>query len=138
MNNHKKALFPGTFDPPTLGHLNIIERASKLFDIVVVGIFVNVNKGSQLFSEEERLTLLQEVTKPFTNVQVVAFHGLVADFVKKNNIRVIIRGLRTSNNFDYEVQMAQANKKLSGVETLFRSEERRVGKECRSRWSPYH
>ncbi len=117
--NHKKALFPGTFDPPTVGHLNIIERASKLFDQVVVAVFVNINKDAQIFSIDERKSFLQQIAKPFSNVKIVSYSGLVADFVKENKIDVIIRGLRTSNNFDREVQLAHANKVLSGVETLF-------------------
>ncbi len=116
----KRALFPGTFDPPTLGHLDIIERAMKICDELVIGIAVNYSKGEQhLFSLEEKIAMLKKVTAHIPNVKIVHFSQLVVDFAKENEINFIIRGLRAFSDFEYEFRMALANRKMGGVETTF-------------------
>ncbi|GAA0722843.1 pantetheine-phosphate adenylyltransferase [Clostridium malenominatum] len=113
------AVYPGSFDPITNGHLNIIERASTIFDEVVVGILVNPDKKG-LFSIEERVELIKRVTSHIPNVRVESFSGLLVDFMKNNNIKVIVKGLRAVSDFEYEFQMSLMNKKLSqDIETLF-------------------
>lgn len=113
------AVYPGSFDPITNGHLDIIERASQVFDKVVVGILVNPDKKG-LFSIEEREKLISRVVKDMPNVEVRSFSGLLVDFMNKENIKVIIKGLRAMSDFEYEFQMALMNKKLnSDIETLF-------------------
>ncbi|WP_338146197.1 pantetheine-phosphate adenylyltransferase [Streptomyces boncukensis] len=114
----RRAVCPGSFDPITNGHLDIIARASKLYDTVYVAVMVNTSK-SGLFSVEERIDLIREVTESFGNVQVESFHGLLVDFCKEREIPAIVKGLRAVSDFDYELQMAQMNNGLSGVETLF-------------------
>ena len=114
------ALIPGSFDPVTNGHLDIVGRAAGLFDEVVVAVLVNKSKRS-LFSVEERLGMLEDVTAPFGNVSVGSFHGLLVDFCREHGIRAIVKGLRGVTDFDYELQMAQMNQRLSGVDTLFMS-----------------
>ncbi|GIF10497.1 phosphopantetheine adenylyltransferase [Actinoplanes teichomyceticus] len=109
---------PGSFDPVTNGHLDIIGRASRLFDEVIVGVLINQSK-SGLFTIEERLEMLTEVTAPYENVRVATFHGLLVDFCRAQGAAVVIKGLRAVSDFDYELQMAQMNIGLSGVETLF-------------------
>ncbi len=116
----RRAVCPGSFDPPTNGHLDVVERASGLFDEVVVGVLVNKNKKS-LFSVEERIAMLTEVVAPYPNVTVDSFHGLLVDYCRANDVRAIVKGLRAVTDFDYELQMAQMNKQLSGVDTLFMS-----------------
>jgi pantetheine-phosphate adenylyltransferase len=111
---------PGSFDPPTNGHLDIVARASELFDEVVVGVLVNKSKKS-LFTVEERISMLTEIVAPFPNVTVDSFHGLLVDYCRANDVRAIVKGLRAVTDFDYELQMAQMNKQLSGVDTLFMS-----------------
>ena len=120
MNQHRvrRAICPGSFDPVTNGHLDIIGRAASLYDEVVVGVLVNPAKAG-LFTTEERLEMLAEVTKPYPNVQVDSFEGLLVDFCRTNDIPVIVKGLRAVSDFDYELQMAQMNFGLAGVETLF-------------------
>ncbi|NGX42513.1 MAG: Phosphopantetheine adenylyltransferase [Chlamydiae bacterium] len=115
----KKAVFPGTFDPPSLGHLDIIQRASKVCDRLYVGIALNVAKPEELFSVSERKAMLEEILKPLQNVEVVTFESLVVDYVQKNQIDYIVRGLRALSNSEYEFRMALANRKMSGVETVF-------------------
>lgn len=115
----KTAVYPGTFDPVTYGHLDVILRASKLFDCVIVGVLHNSSK-SPLFSVEERVKMLKEATKELENVQVVEFEGLLVDFAKEMDAKVVIRGLRAITDFEYELQMTQTNHKLEpDVETLF-------------------
>ncbi|MDJ0341696.1 pantetheine-phosphate adenylyltransferase [Streptomyces sp. H10-C2] len=114
----RRAVCPGSFDPITNGHLDIIARASRLYDTVYVAVMINQSKQG-LFSVEERISLIQEVTAEFGNVQVEAFHGLLVDFCKQRDIPAIVKGLRAVSDFDYELQMAQMNIGLSGVETLF-------------------
>jgi pantetheine-phosphate adenylyltransferase len=114
----RRAVCPGSFDPVTNGHLDIIGRASRLYDEVVVGVLVNQSK-SGLFSVDERMELLREVTSPYGNVVVDSFQGLLVDYCKSNDIPVVVKGLRAVSDFDYELQMAQMNHGLAGVETLF-------------------
>jgi pantetheine-phosphate adenylyltransferase len=114
----RRAVCPGSFDPITNGHLDIIARASRLYDVVYVAVMINKSKQG-LFTVEERIALIQEVTAEFGNVRVEAFHGLLVDFCKQRDIPAIVKGLRAVSDFDYELQMAQMNIGLSGVETLF-------------------
>ena len=113
----KRAVCPGSFDPVTLGHLDVVERASALYDQVVVAVLINKKKSS-LFTVEERIQMLREAVEPFGNVVVDSFHGLVVDYCKDQGIPVIVKGLRAVSDFDYELQMAQMNHGLAGVETL--------------------
>ncbi len=115
----KTALYPGTFDPPTLGHLDIIERAAKMVGTLYVGVATNTGKGPALFTVEERIELLREVTKQLSNVEIVVVDGLVADFVKDHSICCIVRGLRAASDCDNEFRMAIANRQMGGAETLF-------------------
>ncbi|KAF4409090.1 MULTISPECIES: pantetheine-phosphate adenylyltransferase [Streptomyces] len=114
----RRAVCPGSFDPVTNGHLDIIARASKLYDVVHVAVMINKSKKG-IFSVEERLDLIRGVTAEYGNVEVEAFHGLLVDFCKQRDIPAIVKGLRAVSDFDYELQMAQMNHGLSGVETLF-------------------
>jgi pantetheine-phosphate adenylyltransferase len=111
-------LCPGTFDPVTNGHLDIIERASRHFDRLVVGVLQNPSKAP-LFSVEERVSLLKEVTGGLKGVEVGSFSGLLVDYAKQQGANVIVKGLRAITDFDYELQMAQMNHRLGGVETFF-------------------
>ena len=114
-----KAIYPGSFDPVTLGHLDIIERTSKMFDRVIIGVLNNKSK-SPLFSVEERVNMLKEGTSSLPNVEVQSFEGLLIDFVRKNDARVIVRGLRAITDFEYELQMAQTNRVIAPeVDTIF-------------------
>jgi len=113
-----RAVCPGSFDPVTNGHLDIIRRASRLFDEVTVGVLVNPNKQG-LFSVDERLTMLGDVVTGLDNVKVEAFEGLLVDFCRDHDIDAIVKGLRAVSDFDTELQMAQMNASLSGVETVF-------------------
>jgi pantetheine-phosphate adenylyltransferase len=114
-----KAIFPGSFDPPTLGHLNIIERAGSLFDELVVVVADNPNKGC-LFSPDERKTMLEEIIEPRPNVSVVIWDRLIVDFMKERDIRVLVRGVRGINDFSYEFELSMTNKALSPqIETIF-------------------
>lgn len=114
----KRAVCPGSFDPITYGHLDIIERASKQFDEVVVAVFVNRKKDG-LFSVEERLDLISANVAQFNNVKVDSGSGLLVDYCKAKNVDVIVKGLRAVTDFDYELQMAQVHTQASGVETMF-------------------
>ncbi|MGN0354047.1 MAG: pantetheine-phosphate adenylyltransferase [Muricoprocola sp.] len=115
----KRAVYPGSFDPVTFGHLDIIRRSAKLVDELVVGVLQN-NKKNPLFSIEERVKILKEVTKDIDNVRVESFSGLSIDFVKKCEAQFIVRGLRAITDFEYELQMAQTNRILSpGIDTIF-------------------
>jgi pantetheine-phosphate adenylyltransferase len=109
---------PGSFDPVTNGHLDIIDRASRLYDEVIVAVLVNESKLG-LFSHEERLDMLREVTRPYPNVRIEGFKGLLVDFCRAQHAPVVVKGLRAVSDFDYELQMAQMNLGLAGVETLF-------------------
>ncbi|MDR0985224.1 MAG: pantetheine-phosphate adenylyltransferase [Endomicrobium sp.] len=117
--NNKIAIFPGSFDPPTNGHLNIIIRALNLFPKIMVAVTNNLNKN-HWFSLEERINFLEEITKNLKNVQILSFSGLLANYVKEKKIFIIIRGLRIVSDFEYELQMATINKKLNNdIETIF-------------------
>ncbi len=114
----RRAVCPGSFDPVTLGHLDIVGRASAIYDEVTVAVLVNKKKSS-MFSVEERIELLREVTASYGNVKVDSFHGLLVDWCRAHDVPVIVKGLRAISDFDYELQMAQMNHGLAGVETLF-------------------
>ncbi len=114
----RRAVCPGSFDPVTNGHLDIIGRAAALYDKVVVALFINESKSS-MFSLQERREMLLEATAEYPNVRVDSFHGLVVDYCKANDIPVIVKGMRAVSDFDYELQMAQMNRGLAGVDTLF-------------------
>ena len=116
----RRAVCPGSYDPATNGHLDIIERSAGLFDEVVVAVLVNKSKRS-LFTVEERLDMLREVTEPWPNVRIDSWHGLLVDYCRENEISAIVKGLRAVSDFDYELQMAQMNHSLAGVETIFMS-----------------
>lgn len=116
----KAAIYPGSFDPVTFGHLDIIKRASSIFDELTVSVLNNTHKTS-LFSVEERVKILEEATKDMPNVKVDSFSGLLIDYARKKNVHVAIRGLRAITDFEYELQIAQTNSKLSGgeLDTMF-------------------
>ncbi len=116
----KRVVCPGSFDPITYGHLDIVERASSIFDEVVIAVMVNKTKQT-LFTVEERIEMTKEVTGKFPNVKVDSWSGLLVDYCKKNEISIIVKGLRAVTDFDYELQMSQINLQLQGVETLFLS-----------------
>ena len=114
----RRAVCPGSFDPVTNGHLDVIGRAARLYDEVVVAVLSNPRKTG-LFPVSERLEMLAEVTAVFGNVRVDAFRGLLVDYCRTHDIPVIVKGLRASGDFDYELQQAQMNRELAGVETVF-------------------
>ena len=114
----RRAVCPGSFDPVTNGHLDIVGRASRLFDEVIIGVLINQTK-SGLFTIEERIEMLREVTASYGNVRVDSFRGLLVDFCRTQQAAVVVKGLRAVSDFDYELQMAQMNIGLTGVETLF-------------------
>lgn len=116
----RRAVCPGSYDPVTHGHLDIISRAAGLFDEVVVAVLINKRKRG-LFDVDERMQMLREVTGHLPNVRVDSWHGLLVDYCRKHDIGAIAKGLRAVSDFDYELQMAQMNQQLSGVETLFMS-----------------
>ncbi|WP_033295272.1 pantetheine-phosphate adenylyltransferase [Amycolatopsis jejuensis] len=113
----RRAVCPGSYDPATNGHLDIIERASVLFDEVVVAVGVNKSKKG-LFTVEERMDMLREITAKLPNVRVDSWHGLLVDYCRDNDIAAVAKGLRSVSDFDYELQMAQMNRELTGLETL--------------------
>ena len=113
------ALYPGSFDPITNGHLDIIERAARMYDRLIIGVLKNSLK-EPLFTAEERTKLISNVVKHINNVEVTAFDGLLIDFAHNNNIHVIVRGLRAVTDFEYELQIAQTNKVLApDLDTVF-------------------
>lgn len=115
----KIGVYPGSFDPVTNGHIDIIERASKIFDKVIVGVLHNPNKNP-FFNVDERITLLKETTKGFNNIEIDSFSGLLIDFMNNKKAKVIVKGLRAVSDFEYEFQMALMNRKLApDVETVF-------------------
>jgi pantetheine-phosphate adenylyltransferase len=114
----RRCVCPGSFDPVHNGHLDVIERATHLFDEVVVAVLMNVSKKS-LFSHEERLEILREVCAHLPNVRIESFEGLLVDFARQHDIPVVLKGLRAMSDFDYELSMAQMNNRLTGVETFF-------------------
>jgi pantetheine-phosphate adenylyltransferase len=114
----RRAVCPGSFDPVTNGHLDIVGRASQMFDEVVVAVLINQSKAG-LFTVDERLEMLATVTAPYANVRVDAFQGLLVDFCRSSDIGAIVKGVRVAGDFDYELQMSQMNYGLGGIETLF-------------------
>lgn len=116
----RRAVCPGSFDPVTNGHVDIIARASRLFDEVVVAVGVNKGKSrARLFSPEERMAQLEEVCAAYPNVSVAGFEGLLTDFCLAHDVHAIVKGLRAVTDFDYELQMAQMNSSLAEVDTVF-------------------
>jgi len=114
----RRAIYPGTFDPVTMGHLDIIERSSRLFDEVIVALLLNINK-QPMFSTEERVEMLSEVM-PWPNVRVGTFEGLLVHYAKEQEAQVIVRGIRAISDYEYELQMALMNRRLEpNVETVF-------------------
>jgi pantetheine-phosphate adenylyltransferase len=113
------ALCPGSFDPVTNGHLDIIERTSRHFEDVIVAVIRNPQKSQSLFSLEERQKMLHEVTAHLPNIRIEFFKGLLVDFAKEHGGDAIVKGLRAVSDFDYELQMAQMNQRLSGIDTFF-------------------
>jgi pantetheine-phosphate adenylyltransferase len=114
----RRAVCPGSYDPVTNGHVDIVERAAGIFDEVVVAVLVNKTKKG-LFTVDERIEMLRAVTAHLPNVRVDSWHGLLVDYCRQNDVGVIMKGLRAVSDFDYELQMSQMNQQLSGVETLF-------------------
>ena len=114
-----RAIYPGRFDAVTFGHLDIIERSSKMFDEVIIGVLCNSAKKS-LFTVEERVDMIRKMTDKYDNVKVMSFEGLLIDFAKEVDATIIIRGLRAVTDFDYEIQIAQTNKvEYDKLETIF-------------------
>ena len=113
------ALCPGSFDPVTLGHLDIIERSSRQFDDVIVAVIRNPQKAQSLFTLDERQQMLREVTAHLPNIRIEFFKGLLVDFARDHGADAIVKGLRAVSDFDYELQMAQMNYRLAGIETMF-------------------
>lgn len=114
----KRAVCPGSFDPVTHGHLDVIARAARVFDEVVVAVGVNVSK-SRLFTPDERLAMLTRACADLPNVRVAGFAGLLTDFCREHGVDAIVKGLRSGTDYEYELQMAQMNAHLAGVETVF-------------------
>jgi pantetheine-phosphate adenylyltransferase len=114
----RRAVCPGSYDPPTNGHLDILERSAAVFDEVVVAVLINKSKRG-LFTVEERIEMLGEAAAHLPNVRIDSWHGLLVDYCRQHDIRAIVKGLRAVSDFDYELQMAQMNQQLTGVETLF-------------------
>lgn len=115
----KVAVFPGSFDPVTSGHMDLIKRSAGMFDKLILGVLINSGK-MPLFSVEDRVSMLEELTKEMDNISVKSFEGLLVDFVKQEGAKVIVRGLRTANDFEYELPLAQANYKMNcNADTIF-------------------
>lgn len=115
----KIGVYPGSFDPVTLGHLDIITRGAKIVDKLIVGV-LNNNSKTPMFTVEQRIEMLEKVTAHLPNVEIAPFAGLLVDFMKKNNATLVIRGLRAVSDFEYELQLAQTNKSLDkDIETIF-------------------
>ncbi|TDO54121.1 phosphopantetheine adenylyltransferase [Kribbella sp. VKM Ac-2571] len=113
-----RAVFPGTFDPPTVGHLDIVTRAAAAFDELIVATGVNQSKN-RLFGPQERIEMLTELVEPFPNVRIGSFEGLLVDYCRAEGAGVIVKGLRSAADYDYELQMAQLNRRMTGVDTVF-------------------
>jgi pantetheine-phosphate adenylyltransferase len=115
----KKVIFPGTFDPPTFGHLNVAKRASQLFDYVYIAIGANSLKDSPFFTIEERVQLLKAITHEIPNIEIITFSGLLVDFAQQLGVNAILKAVRSASDFDYENIQAQMNQKLADIETMF-------------------
>jgi pantetheine-phosphate adenylyltransferase len=115
------AVCPSTYDPVTFGHIDIIERTARHFDSVIVAVIRNPQKSQSLFGLEERQEMLHEVTAHLDNIRIEFFKGLLVDFAREHGAQAIVKGLRAVSDFDYELQMAQMNQKLSGIDTFFLS-----------------
>lgn len=111
-------VYPGSFDPVTHGHLDVIQRAASRFDRLIVACLQNTGKNP-MFDVEERIALLEEVSADLHNVEVEAFDGLLVDFCRQHDVQLVVKGLRAVSDFEYELQMAQMNRHIGGVETLF-------------------
>lgn len=117
--NMKTAIYPGSFDPVTLGHVDIIKRSANLADHLIVGVLNNSTK-TPLFSVDERVNMLKEVTKDISNVEILSFSGLLVDFAQEHHVQVIIRGLRAVTDFEYELAMSQTNRVANpNIDTIF-------------------
>jgi pantetheine-phosphate adenylyltransferase len=114
----RRAVCPGSFDPVTNGHVDVITRAAALYDELVVAVLVNPGKAG-LFTVEERMELLRDAVADLSNVTIDSFQGLLVDYCRSHDIPVVVKGLRAVSDFEYELQMAQMNRELAGVETLF-------------------
>ena len=114
----KKAIFPGTFDPFTLGHLDILKRSLLLFDEIIVGVGKNINKKT-MFSEKQRVSFIKDCFKNESRIKVESYNGLTIDFCKKNDANFIVRGIRNNGDFEFEKAIARTNRKLSKIETVF-------------------
>ena len=115
-----KAIYPGTFDPPTNGHLDLVSRGAKIFGHLVVAVLRNTSKGAPLFTVDERVEMLREATQDFGNVTVEAFNGLLVDFARQQGAKAVLRGIRAISDYEYEFQMAMMNRKLDRqLETVF-------------------
>ncbi len=114
----RTAVCPGSFDPVTNGHLDVFVRAAAMADEVIVGVLINHTKAG-LFTIEERIEILRDVVAPYPNIRVDSFHGLLVDYCREQGVTAIVKGLRAISDFDYELQMAQMNYRLAGVETVF-------------------
>lgn len=113
------AVYPGSFDPPTFGHLDIIERSSRVFSRVIVSVAKNIQKDT-MFTPAERVSMLRKLTRPFPNVEIDSFRGLLVEYIRVVDAHVVVRGLRAISDFEYEFQMAHMNKKLSPeTDTVF-------------------
>lgn len=119
MEGKKIAIFPGSFDPMTLGHLDLIERGVRMYDRLVVAVVNNSGKRPFAFTLDERIDMVRIATQSLDNVEVIPLKGLLVDCAKKMSADIILRGLRGTNDFDYEYQMAAANREMTGIETVF-------------------
>ena len=126
MRAMRRAVCPGSYDPATNGHLDIIERAASQFDEVVVAVLINKTKNC-LFEVSDRMAMLKEITEHLPNIRIDSWHGLLVDYCTVNGIATIVKGLRAVSDFDYELQMAQLNYQLSGVDTMLLPSTRRLG-----------
>lgn len=114
-----RAVCPGSFDPVTHGHLDIIERTTRMFDEVIVAVGANVSKKKSLFTPDERVDMLTDVSSSWPGVRAQTFDGLLVDFCREHDVDAIVKGLRFAADFDYELQMAQMNHRLTGIDTIF-------------------
>ena len=114
----KKAVFPGSFDPITIGHLDIVERAIKVFDEIIIAVGNNTNK-KYMFPKEKRVEFVEQTFKSYDNIKIMSYDGLTVDFCRKNNIEFMIRGLRNTTDFEFEKSIALTNREMTDIETIF-------------------